>query len=228
MLRKKVRIFANAVRGVFFRQKIFCISIQRTGTTSVGQFLIDHGIPTAGQREADRFRWNYFWKIGNYDAIFKSLGFKLYRGFQDGPWWAGDFYKYIYHKYPNSKFILVTRDSTDWFNSMLSHSGLMNPGNTHAHCKIYGRIHEYVVKYKLDFSPDGHKVDNKFSLDGMSDLYKNYYDAYNEEAIQFFRFFGGDNFCHVRLEDDNKWKKIGDFLDIVVKDSYSTHQNASL
>ena len=47
-----------------------------------------------------------------------------YEVFQDIPFSLPEFYRYVYKKYPKSKFILTVRSSSDiWFNSFNKYYG---------------------------------------------------------------------------------------------------------
>lgn len=215
---------------VIGRKKVFCISMQRTGTTSVGTFLNDHGIRTAGHSESVYYNWGYNWKIGNYDAIFKSTGFKAFQGYQDGPWWAPDFYKILYHRFPESKFILLTRDSEDWFDSMIRHSDGKTLGNTYLHCKIYQRMDDYfqlIGDNNIDFGVESHVIDNLLSLEEYRSHYCNYYDNYNREVVEFFNYFDKNRLFISELKNKDKWIKLGNFLGLSVDKDYVAHSNKS-
>ena len=89
------------------KQKIFCISIQRTGTTSVGDFFEKHNYRRAGWYHSKENNWGKLYFDGNYEAIFSSMDFKNNDVFEDGPESIGHFYKYLFHRFPNSIFILL-------------------------------------------------------------------------------------------------------------------------
>lgn len=216
---------------VIGRQKIFCIAIQRSGTTSVGTFLNDHGIRTAGFSDSRYYNWDYYWKIGDFQKIFQCKGFRSFQGFQDSPWWNGDFYKVLFHKFPNSKFIILRRDVDDWFDSMIRHSNGMNPGNTYTHCKIYGRMTDFFElgeNHEIDFSIEGHTTDNLLELNTRKGSYINYYKNYYSEIESFFHQMDISRKISIDLEDEDKWKKLGFYLGLKVDDHYNAHSNRSI
>src|SRR5690554_7497619 len=104
------------------KSKIFCLSMQRTGTTSVGKFFKEYGFKVAGWNVSNRNKWSYSWELGDFETIFNSKDFKDNQVFEDDPWWLPEFYKVLYHRFPDSKFILFTRNEDAWFNSMMNHS----------------------------------------------------------------------------------------------------------
>ena len=56
----KLKKVAGYLRASFGK-KIFCISFQRTGTTSTGQFFIDHGYSVATWAVGKRNKWSVRW-----------------------------------------------------------------------------------------------------------------------------------------------------------------------
>lgn len=209
--------------------KIFCISFQRTGTTSVGGFFRDHGFKVAGYEYARSMKWSEQRFTGNIEAIFKSEEFKNHRVFEDNPWWELDFYKILYHRFPNSKFILFTRDPDKWFDSMISHSEGKTLGNTFRHSKLYRREIEYFNLY-----PNRDNYKNIKVIDNLLDLnelhrthYQEIYTVRNREIIEFFSFFDRSRLIHLELEDTYKWQKLGEFFGIKVKENYTLHLNKS-
>ncbi len=215
--------FANV-----FRPKVFCISMQRNGTTSCGEFLKNHGYRVAGYGQQSRI-WSYKWLIGDYEGIFKSISFQSYSAYQDNPWWMPDFYKVLHKRFPKAKFILFQRDSDKWFDSMLSHSGGRTLGNTYTHCKIYQRLPEYYDKLDNDpaFKPIENEVDNLLILNHKRDHYKVVYDEYNREVVEYFKKHAPSKLFVTQIEDKSKWEKLGRFLGIEIEDGYDVHVHKS-
>lgn len=211
------------------KERIFCLSMQRSGTTSVGDFFSTFGFPSAGHSHSRKNNWSKSWYNGDYDTIFNSREFLSYQVFQDDPWWAPDFYKVLYHKFPNAKFILLTRDSKSWFNSMLNHSGGKTLGNTQRHCKIYRREFEYyqVFGSEINVNNSENDIDNLLSLDGMEDHYRKIYELRNMEIINFFKEAKNESFIVCDLMDQSKWKKIGNFMKLNVPSDFNIHSNKS-
>jgi len=165
------------------KYKIFCISFQRTGTTSVGQFFKDHDFQVAGYHKTRTAKWAELKFIGNYEAIFKSDEFKKHQVFEDSPWWEDDFYKFLFHKFPESRFILFTRDPDKWFDSMVSHSKGKTLGNTFRHSKNYRRQKEYYENFpELQHYKNIKLIDNLLEInEEHRDHYKEIYDIRNNE-----------------------------------------------
>ncbi|MBK6647425.1 MAG: hypothetical protein IPG44_17035 [Anaerolineales bacterium] len=209
--------------------KIFCISLQRTGTTSTGRFFRDHGYSVATYEIGKKNLWttNYF--EGNYEYIFKSKDFRKLEVFEDDPWWLGDFYRVLYHRFSDSKFILLERNADKWFDSMMSHSHGMVLGNTHIHCSQYQRLDEFYKVFDAGYENFYTGIiDNALPLDEKHRVhYTNYYKIRNREVKQFFDHHDGRRLFTARLEDDALWQKIGNFFDIDVGAGYNIHANRS-
>jgi hypothetical protein len=117
--------------------------MQRTGTTSVGKFFRDFGFRWAGWPADEKNDWSGAWYEGDYNRIFSSRDFRAANAFEDSPWFIPDFYKVLFQRFPNAKFILFTRDPDAWFESMVKHSGGNIIGRSKIHCKVYRREQEY-------------------------------------------------------------------------------------
>ncbi|WP_339611568.1 sulfotransferase [uncultured Planktosalinus sp.] len=208
--------------------KIFCISIQRTGTTSVGQFFKDHNYKVAGYERKRSTEWSRMWFIGNFEAIFKSKDFKNHQVFEDNPWWSPGFYKVLFHRFPNAKFILFTRDPDKWFDSMVSHSNGKTLGNTYRHSRIYRRETEFDKLYPFSHDFNSKKIDNLLELnESHREHYKAIYETWNRDAKLFFEQFGSERIIKLELEDPLKWQKLGTFFNLDVKDGFEVHANKS-
>jgi hypothetical protein len=220
---KSLKHLPRAIK-TWFKPKIFCISVQRTGTTSVGQFFIDHGYPVATWNYSRQNEWSLKWFKGDYEAIFKSNSFRFNQVFEDDPWWCGDFYRVLFHRFPSARFILIERDADRWFDSMKRHSHNRNLGNAHMHATLYNRLGDF---YRIDPTDEqfySAKIDNLLSLDeSHRDHYTSLYHRRNREVIHFFDSFGKERLCHLALEDKDKWQKLGSYFSLQVDPKYDVH-----
>lgn len=211
--------------------KVFCVSMQRTGTTSVEKFLEDYGFYCAGWPEDKRNGWSDAWYDGDFESIFSSADFRRSDAFADSPWWLPRFYRVLYNHFPNSKFILFERNEEDWFQSMVRHSEGDIIGRAKIHCKIYRREIEYfemIKEGKIDESIENNWHSNKtMDIAEYGEHYKKIYRLHNLEVKNFFQRQAPDALHVGRLEDPNKWQKLGDFLGVEVPSEYSVHANRS-
>ena len=211
------------------RSRYFCISMQRTGTTSVGDFFDYLGYPTARYPQSARLGWSKYWYDGDFERIFKSHVFKSSQLFEDNPWWYPEFYKVLYHRFPGSRFILFTRDSNAWFRSMTKHSGGNTLGNTRRHCKVYRREGEYYKNLDDDekFKPSLNETDNLMQLSNLSEHYIQLYEIRNREVREFFNEHDPDALFTCDLNDPHKWRKLGAFIGQPVPEGFVIHSNRS-
>lgn len=211
-----------------FKNKIFCISFQRTGTTSTGQFFKDHNFKVATFSVSKSNKWTHLWIKKEYHKIFWSLDFLVHQVFEDDPWWCNDFYKELYYRYPKSKFILLERDANKWFDSMISHSKGKNLGNTYIHSILYNRLDEFrtlnIDKDKW-FDKD---IRNLLPLnENHRQHYINIYKTRNEEVKKFFTTNDSTRLFTGKLEDKMVWKKMAFYFSIDISSDYNVHSNAS-
>jgi hypothetical protein len=211
------------------KPKIFCISLQRTGTTSTGRFFKDHGYSVATYWVGKENSWTTSYFKGDYETIFRSKDFRRSQIFEDDPWWVGDFYRVLYHRFPTSKFILLERDANKWFDSMVSHSNGRTLGITHIHCTQYQRLKEFheVVGIKQN-NVYTNVIDNALPLgEEHREHYTSFYKIRNEEVKLFFHHHDSRRLFNAQLEDEKLWQKMGVFFYIDVDSKYRIHLNKS-
>lgn len=204
-------------------QRIFCLSYQRTGTKSVGKFLADLGYPVASNKISARNKWGLKVCQGDFEGVFNSYDFLRHQAFEDGPWFAPDFHKVLFHRFPNSRFILFERDSSAWFQSMLSHSDGKSLGRTEVHAQIYNRMEEYLDLFDSGTPP---KEMNGLNLAGFEAHYTSIYKSRNRQVRHYFAKHAPEKFFYARLEDQTKWNALARFLG-KSKFAGDIHQNKS-
>ena len=210
--------------------RIFCISFQRTGTTSFGDFFEYFGYPRASSLVSKKNSWSKLLYEKSEDEIFNSKDFKRFQVFEDNPWWTPGFFKTLYQRFPTAKFILIERNSKDWFASMVKHSGGKTLGNTRRHAQIYNREDEFNERLKNDpeFKPTDNDIDNLLELKGMDKHYIQVYENHIKSVKKFFKETSPNSLLVVDLEDPDKWYKIGEFVGIEVPKDFDIHSNKSI
>ena len=229
-MRKKVNKLINKIfiKKLEREPKVFCLSMQRSGTTSVGQFFKDHNFRWSGWGDDKRNNWAQSWFKGEFDAIFNSEDFRLGNAYEDSPWWYPKFYEELYKRFPDSKFIMLNRDPLKWYNSCLKRSQGYVMGAVNTHCKIYDRLDD--LQNLIDTGRSEAELtklsgEKLLSMKGMEEHYINCYTKHYSDACSFFAKHNPDALFHGALEDSEKWLKIGEFLGIDVNTMYDVHKN---
>lgn len=98
-------------------EKVFCIGLNKTGTTSLNAFMDANGYKTGNQAEGEKLIRDYTHE--NWDAIISFCATADF--FQDLPFSAPKTAVVLLNAYPNSKFILTLRQSPEmWYESLVS------------------------------------------------------------------------------------------------------------
>lgn len=235
-IRYRLRLHRKAwlnIRRLENEPKVFCLSMQRTGTTSVGKFLRDFGYRWAGWPLSVLNNWSSAWYEGDYESIFRSTDFRVANAFEDDPWWFPGFYEVLHQRFPQSKFILFERDPDAWFKSMVRHSGGNILGRTRTHCRVYNREEEYHQLLQRDDFDErlentlGSTRPKAMKLIGHDEHYKTVYRNYNQAIKTYFQQHAPEALHVDRLENPAKWQNLGNFLGFSVPDGYVCHQNLS-
>lgn len=209
---------------LYRKPKIFCISMQRNGTTSCGRFLKEHGFRVAGYGQHSAM-WTNLWLKGDYNSIFNSSQFRSFQAFEDNPWWFPDFYRVLNSRFPRSKFILFYRDSDEWFDSMLRHKEIKTLVNYYVHNKVYRKLNFYYDKIDNDFyfEPNNYDKHNAIPFKELKDYYVTVYEEHNREVIEYFKKYAPNKLFHCHLKNEDKWKQLSEFLSISMKSGYNIH-----
>lgn len=170
----------------FPQQKIFCIGMNKTGTTSIGDALSILGYRRFGWKPSISSGLTLRWHEGNIDK-FVDIS-KEYDVFEDIPW--PFVYKEMYDLYPNAKFILTERTTTEsWLISIQKH--ISRGQNWVGHYLIYG------------------------SYNPVSDAskYMARYVEHNKEVKDFFKDKPGA-LLEMCFERGDGWEKLCPFLGV--------------
>ena len=105
---KRISIFLN-------KPKVFCIGMNKTGTTTMTKIFKELNFRVAPQIKQEELIGDI--NFSNEVEKVKKFCWK-YNFFQDLPFSQGDSYKKIDKIFPNSKFILTIREPNHWFESL--------------------------------------------------------------------------------------------------------------
>ena len=214
-----------SLEDIGVKGKIFCLSMQRSGTTSVGQFFEQWGLKHATQPLSRDRQWSRHWYNGNFDAIFSDPVFQEHEVFEDSPFWFPDFYKYVYHRVPGSKFILLHRDPDSWFKSMVRHSQGFTPGRSDIHAKVYRR--EDDLRWLTEHIPGFERGPSRgMTLFDKASHYKAHYVRHNIEVQSFFENNAPDALFCAKLSDPEVWKKMAEWLRLPITKNVELYSHA--
>lgn len=196
-----------------FKGKVFCIGANKTGTTSIEEALKLFGYNMVNQQRAEMLVEECI-KHKNYDRLIRLC--QVHDGFQDVPFSLQDIYKILDKEFPNSKFILTIRDSSEqWFSSLVNF-----------HTKLFSSTENPPSKEDLKNATYGYKG---MTYDGISLLYNHpeiplydkekyieFYEKRNSEIIKYFKNTT-DKLLIINVSKENSFYKLSQFLGIQVK-----------
>lgn len=206
--------------------RVFCIAIQRTGTTSLGRFCADRlGLALCEFDRSIANGWPHLWLAGEEARIFAAPDFRTAEVFVDDPWWYPRAYERLAPRFPDALFVLTTRDEDAWFRSLLAHSGGRSPGHTDLHATVWGREAEFEALVARAGSR--RRVNwQGLSLEGLADHYKARYRAHAEAARTWFAAHAPGRLLELRLEDPEKFATLARRLGHPEGDYADVHVNA--
>lgn len=213
--------------------KIFCIGANKTGTTSLMDFLIKYtNLEIAHQRNQELyFQNNNFKNMIDLNSIKNYID--KFDAFQDFPFSFGFFWQTLVTLYPNSKFILSMRESEDWYNSLVnwirksSKKSDQDQLNNKLTFDDFKNIEWVRYKYSLDVSLrnylsrlnfDTYQIEENALNIHDKDYMINLYNNRNEYIIRFFHYMCPNNLYIHDIENIQpkkllKWLNLGIDLD---------------
>jgi hypothetical protein len=201
-------------------QKIFCIGRNKTGTTSMAKMMDNQGFHVGPQRPAELLV-----KAWGKNDFRKLIKFVKYYGiaFQDVPFSLPNTYKVLDKEFPNSKFILTIRDSSEvWYKSLTRYHSIKF-GNGFIPTKQDLIKANYVKKgwmwevNRIIYNTPETDIYNE-------NLLKKHYQNYNASVIDYFK--GSiDKLLVVNLKDPEAGTKICHFLHVDSKKCYVPWEN---
>jgi hypothetical protein len=208
--------------------RVFCLSMPRTGIASLGRFGRDFGLRTALAPPHREHRWTEAWLAGDFEAIFSSRQFKDAQVVAGAPWCLPEFYKVAFQRWPTARFVLLTREPSTWFASMLAQADGHASGDSRVHAKAFRReleflrlLHAGEVDDRLDARG------RRLSLHGRAAHYSEVYRLHNSEVLDFFGRHAPDALHWGELEDPSLWRRLGRFLGLEVPFGYRCHVNGT-
>lgn len=204
LLRKLRKKFG--IGRVRLRQKIFCIGMNKTGTTSLKEAFLQLGCKVGNQREAEMLLDSYL--AGDYEPLIRYCsGADV---FQDFPFSYPNTFAVLDKAFPGSKFILSIRDSPEqWYNSLVRfHSKMFGHGYVPTARDLQESTYVYkgwAWKAHTALVPEG-MLYNKSTLIGI----------YQDHCRRVVEYFEGrsDDLLVLNLSEDGSFEKFKTFLGI--------------
>lgn len=200
--------------------KIFIIGFGRTGTTSLKHTFEDLGYFVGEQHRAERLIRSY--QQGDFEAIIDYC--KTARVFQDTPFSLPNTWRYLEKAYPDSRFILTVRDSTEqWYGSLVAYKELkfggQLPGVNQLKSTMYNWEGWYWDVHVAQHGPDESDIWNP----GM---WMSLYEKHNQDVIDHFKH-QPDRLLVLNLKDTDAFEQFTRFLAVKTSMTGFPHLNRS-
>lgn len=189
----------------FLREKVFCIGANKTGTTSLEKALKDFGYKLGDQSTGEMLLKDYGSR--NFKPIVDFC--HSADAFQDAPFSFPYVFIMLDQYFPNARFILTVRDSSEqWYSSMVNF-----------HSKLFGNgsIPTKEVLQKVVYRYEGHLWDTNRILWNTpeDDVYNRailieYYERHNANIRDYFRT--KSNFIELNLSVAGEYVRLCKFL----------------
>jgi hypothetical protein len=106
-----------AIESIKSKKKVFCIGLNKTGTSSLNHFMEKNGFKCSNQAQGELLIDDY--AQSNWEPILNFC--ETAQFFQDLPFSAPRIAQILLKEYPEAKFILTLRESPEvWYESLVS------------------------------------------------------------------------------------------------------------
>jgi hypothetical protein len=189
------------------KSKVFCIGLNKTGTTTLEKVLKDFNYKMGNQKKGELLFKD--WYKRDFNSIIKFS--KSAEAFQDAPFSFPFTFIALDQYFPNAKFILTLRDSPEqWYNSLVKfHSKLWADG-TNAPTAENLKNAKYIYKgfaYESSKSIFNTPDDDPYNKEIMIAYYTNH----NYQVLEYFR--GKPNkLLVINVSNDNDYLRLCNFL----------------
>jgi hypothetical protein len=162
--------------------KIFCIGLNKTGTTSMEAIFRMLPIPVGNQRRAEKLTIPVIRRdCSQFQSYVRHEGV----AFQDNPFCIPDLHKWLDQEFPNSKFIITVRDSPEvWYDSLVRfHAKIFGNGKipTQSDLMQSEYVHKgwFWEKHRLVYGTPENDIYNK-------EILIQHYIDYNNQVMAYF------------------------------------------
>lgn len=199
-----INYYINVINKLFNDDKIICIGLNKTGTTSLTCFMENIGYKSFPE---DLFYLNELFRnqiyTNNHEMLIEYIKDNKYNFYEDCPFNIGDTYKLFEKHMPNARFILTWRESGDWYNSLVLWTKYLISNKNYENHDIDDL---YIQVYGF----------NRFEVldDNNKYLIIQRYNSRNNKIIQHFKNSNKLLILNLHTPDVEKCKLIYDFLNI--------------
>jgi hypothetical protein len=190
------------------KEKVFCVGLGKTGTTTVEKTLSDLGFKMGDQARGELLI--DAWAKRDFDPIIKLCG--AADAFQDVPFCLPFTFQELDRRFPAARFILSLRNSPEaWLSSLIRfHSSLWADGQRaptaedlkRAHYRAEGHVYR---AFKLIFdTPDDELYNTEIMLD--------YYRRHEAAVREYFRHRPG-KLIVINVANSEDYPRLCDFLE---------------
>lgn len=208
-IRRRWRLLTGRVRALG-KRKYFCVGFNKTGTTSLKRAFRTLGYVIGDQRTAEGFLAS--WAVRDFAGLIRYC--RTGQVFQDVPFSLPYTYQVVDRAFPESKFILTVRDSSEqWYTSI-----------TRYHGKLWadGRVPPTAEDLQnATYLYKGHPWDwNRWVFDSPAeDPYNKLrliecYERHCAVVIEYFRH-RPDDLLVLNVAEDGAYQKFCSFLGVV-------------
>ena len=203
--------------------KIFCIGLNKTGTTSLvdawkelGYDKIYSRIDKTILREIMPNKYKRNSKVitrSGFNNDFSTLKLLIsgYNCFKDRPFNTNHLYSWLDANYDNSKFILTVRDENEWWDSV-------NRWLTKTHPNFHDTEDKRNSKIEL-------YKDHFNTTEFTKDSFTKYYRDYNNKVREHFK--GKSNFLELNICNGDGWELLCPFLEKEIPDKQFPKSNVN-
>ena len=192
------------------RHRIFCIGLNKTGTTSLGTFLEDVGFEVAKQRKGEALLPDYINR--DFNSIIKYCKDSKADVFQDVPFSLPFTFAHLDNAFPDSRFILTQRnDPEQWYNSILKfHSDVFNNGQR--------PTYESLVKSKYIYEGWAWELMKDVFIRSKEEMYEksHFMDVYRNHIREIESYFKNKShkLISINLTVKDDFQRLCEFLNI--------------
>lgn len=189
------------------KPKVFCIGLNKTGTTTIEKVLKDFNYKLGNQEKGELLFQD--WYKRDFRSIIKLS--KTAGAFQDAPFSYPFTFIALDQYFYNAKFILTIRDSPEqWYNSLVTH-----------HSKVWADgvnppTSEDLKKAKYRYKGFAYEASKTIFKTSDEDPYNkeiliDYYLNHNYQVMEYFRS-RPEKLLVINVSNDNDYLRLCDFL----------------